>query len=127
MSRVVDRINQKYGNNSIYFGAMQQALAQDAAPMRIPFSHIPETAQEQDVASHPKGGARKPGLAEDLFLQRERQFKVLAENAHREAQKRKRPSASSGKAEPFKAGAGGWNQASKRDNEPAIGETRPLF
>jgi len=127
MSRVVDRINQKYGNNSIYFGAMQQALAHDAAPMRIPFSQIPETAREQDVASHRKGVPRKAGHAEELFLQRERQFKVLAENAHREAQKRKRPSAPAGNAEPFKAGAGGWNSARKRDTEPAIGETRPLF
>lgn len=127
MSRVVDRINQKYGNNSIYFGAMQQALAHDAAPMRIPFSQIPETAREKDVATHRKGGARKAETADELFLKRERQFKVMAENAHREAQKRKRPSASGENAEPFKAGAGGWNQARKRDIEPAIGETRPLF
>ncbi len=127
MSRVVDRINQKYGNNSIYFGAMQQALAHDAAPMRIPFSQIPETAREQDVASHCKGAPRKAGQAEELFLQRERQFKVLAENAHREAQKRKRPPVSGDKAEAFKAGAGGWSQARKRDSEPAVGETRPLF
>jgi DNA polymerase-4 len=125
MSHVVDRINQKY--NSIYFGAMQQALAHDAAPMRIPFSQIPETAREQDVATHRKGDARNADLAEDLILQGDRQFKVLAENAHREAQKRKRPSASGDDAEPFKAGAGGWSQARKRDAEPAIGETRPLF
>lgn len=127
MSRVVDRINQKYGNNSIYFGAMQQALAHDAAPMRIPFAQIPETAREQDVATHRKGAARKADTADELFLQRERQFKVLAENAHREAQKRKRSPASGDNAGSFKAGAGGWNQARKRDTEPAIGETRPLF
>lgn len=127
MSRVVDRINQKYGNNSIYFGAMQQALARDAAPMRIPFSQIPETGLEQDVVPRRKGAPRKAGHAEELFLQRERQFKVLAENAHREAQKRKRSPASSGPAEPFKAGAGGWSQARKQDAEPAVGETRPLF
>ena len=126
-SRVVDRINPKYGNNSICFGAMQQALAHDAAPMRIPFSQIPETAREKDIASRRKGGARKAETADEPFLKRDRQFKALAENAHREAQKRKRPSASGDKAEAFKAGAGGWNQARKRDTEPAIGETRPLF
>ncbi len=126
-SRVVDRINQKYGNNSIYFGAMQQALAHDAAPMRIPFAQIPETAREQDVAIHRKGAARKTDTADKLFLQRERQFKVLAENAHRETQKRKRSPASGDKAESFKAGVGGWNQARKQDTETAIGETRPLF
>lgn len=89
---------------------MQQTLVHDAAPMHIPFLHIPET-----------------DTVDELFLQRDRQFKALAENAHREAQKRKRPSASGDKAEAFKAGAGGWNQARKRDTEPAIGETRPLF
>jgi DNA polymerase-4 len=50
---------------------MQQTLVHDAAPMHIPFLHIPET-----------------DTVDELFLQRERQFKVLAENAHREAQKR---------------------------------------
>lgn len=127
MSRVVDRINQKYGNNSIYFGAMKQALVRDAAPMRIPFSHIPETTREQDVAIRDKGHARKADPAEELLLKRDRQYKVLAEGAHREAQKRKRPHPSGDNAEPFKAGVGGWNQSRKRDTEPAIGETRPLF
>lgn len=117
MSRVVDRINQKYGNNAIYFGAMQHALEHDAAPMRIPFAHIPETAREKDI------GTRDAG---DLYLQRERQFKVLAETAHREAQKqhaRKEVSART-----TKAGAGGWAAGRKRE-PPAtgIGQTLPLF
>lgn len=81
--------NLRAGPNSIYFDTMQQTLAHDAAPMRIPFLHIPET-----------------DTSDELFLQRERRIKVLAENAHREAQKRRRPSASGDNAE---AGAGGWN------------------
>ncbi|RYE72115.1 MAG: hypothetical protein EOO80_20800, partial [Oxalobacteraceae bacterium] len=79
MSRVLDRINQKYGNNSVYFGTMQQALSHDAAPMRIPFAQIPETAREQDVGSRSKAPARRVDAAEELFLKRERQFKVMAE------------------------------------------------
>jgi len=126
MSRVVDRINQKYGNNAIYFGTMQHAIRHDAAPMRIPFSHVPETASEEDIGTRRKTAvAAATATADELYLQRERQYKVLAEHAHREAQKqRARPSV---KAEPFKAGAGGWN-AGKR-HEPAVetGQTLPLF
>jgi DNA polymerase-4 len=70
ISSVLDRINHRYGNNTVYFGAMQEALAQGAAPMRIPFSTIPDAA-----------------LEEDLWLQRERQFKVLAEQNHRRKEK----------------------------------------
>ena len=39
---VLDRINQRCGNNALYFGCIQDALSHDAAPMRIPFSKIPE-------------------------------------------------------------------------------------
>ena len=69
------------GNNAIYFGAMQHAIKHDAAPMRIPFAHIPETAREQDIDTR---------SADELYLQRERQFKVLAETAHREAREKSR-------------------------------------
>lgn len=100
MSLVLDRINDRYGNNALYFGAMQAALDAGAAPMRIPFSTIPDTAREQDVA--PTSARRKTGRREsdhELWLQRERQFKVLAEHTHREQQKQK----------PFKpSGTGGW-------------------
>ena len=117
MSRVVDLINQKYGNNAIYFGAMQHAIKHDAAPMRIPFAHIPETAREQDIDTR---------SADELYLKRERQFKVLAETAHREAQKhhaRKQVS-----SEAFKAGAGGWGAGRKREAATTeIGQTLPLF
>lgn len=37
MTEALDRINDKYGNNSVFFAAMSQAVKHDAAPMRIPF------------------------------------------------------------------------------------------
>ena len=91
MSAMLDRINRRYGNNAVYFGAMQDALARGAAPMRIPFSTIPDTRLEED--SSPKRAAQKHGAHDsdhELWLQREHQFKVLAEQTHREnTQKRK--------------------------------------
>ena len=97
MSAVLDRINLRYGNNAVYFGAMQEALARGAAPMRIPFSTIPDTALEEDAGS--KLPARKhaaPGNDDELWLRRERQFKVLAEQTHREAQHKRKPHKPSG-------------------------------
>ncbi|RAP59702.1 DNA polymerase [Oleiagrimonas sp. MCCC 1A03011] len=70
LDAVVDRINAKYGLNKVYFGSMQTALEHDAAPMRIPFSHIPE-AVEHDAEQHP------------LWLKSMNQAKVLAEGEHR--------------------------------------------
>jgi DNA polymerase-4 len=101
VSAALDRINGRYGNNTVYFGAMAEALAHGAAPMRIPFSTIPDTALEEDAA--PTRVARKHGAHEsdhELWLLRERQFKVLAEQTHREAQSRRKPHQPSG--------AGGW-------------------
>ena len=89
MSRVLDTINQRYGNNALYFGAMQDAVVRGAAPMRIPFSTIPDTVLEEDVAQAPRRPT--PGGTQELWLQRERQFKVLAEETHRRARER-RPS-----------------------------------
>lgn len=124
MSAVVDRINKKYGNNSVYFGAMQRAMSHDAAPMRIPFSTIPDPSSEEDAPIRKRAAAKAAESADELILRRMRQFNVLAENAHREQEKRKgRPPA----AEPFKAGAGGWGQARKKEADPEPGETRPLF
>jgi DNA polymerase IV len=77
MSTVLDKINQRYGNNALYFGAMQSALSQQAAPMRIAFGQIPQTDVEEDTGN-------------ELWLKRERQFKVLAETAHREAREKAR-------------------------------------
>lgn len=116
-SAVVDRINRRFGHNAIYFGAMKQAIDHDAAPMRIPFSHIPDTASEQDQG-HAQAG--------DLLALRERQAKVLAEAAHRQAQaQRARPP---GAAAPAKAGAGGWSRRSEAAEAPAgPGTTLPLF
>jgi DNA polymerase IV len=85
MSAVLDKINQRYGNNALYFGAMQNALEQHAAPMRIAFGQIPQTALEEDIGE---------GDAHELWLKRERQFKVLAETAHREAREKSRRSQS---------------------------------
>lgn len=75
MSEVLDKVNRRYGNNALYFGAMQNALSQQAAPMRIAFGQIPETAVEEDTGN-------------ELWLKRERQFKVMAETAHREAREK---------------------------------------
>lgn len=127
MSGVVDRINRKYGNNSIYFGAMQRALEKDAAPMRIPFQHVPETGLERDVQPRkPRRGENRAESADELYLLRERQFKAMAETAHREAQQR-RGRKPGGDAEPFKAGAGGWGPARPREATDGVGETLPLF
>ena len=94
--------------------------------MRIPFGQIPETAREEDVPGNRKGAARQAETLDELFLKRERQFKAMAESAHRESQKRKGHSPDAG-GEAFKAGAGGWRSGRKRSAEPEIGETRPLF
>jgi len=132
MSRVVDAINRKYGNNSVYFGAMQRAVALDAAPMRIPFQHVPETASEEDVVTRKhnalkESAKRKDAVLDEVWLQRERQVRKMAEASHREAQARQRKARPAPQgAEPFKAGAGGWGPR-KRRPEPGSGETQPLF
>lgn len=99
LSGVLDRVNQRYGNNAVYFGAMQPALDAGAAPMRIPFSTIPDVALEEDSVPA-QGGKPTYGLADDLMHLRLRQFKVMAQNTHREAQQgrktRHQPSGSRG-------------------------------
>jgi len=82
MSAVLDAVNRRYGNNALYFGAMQNALAQHAAPMRIAFGQIPETVLEEDALDAHDG--------HELWLKRERQFKVMAETAHRDARDKSR-------------------------------------
>lgn len=72
LDTVIDRINAKYGHNKVYFGSMQTALGHDAAPMRIPFSHIPDLAHECDAEHNA------------MWLQSLNRAKVLAENAHRQ-------------------------------------------
>ncbi len=50
LNRVIDTINKRYGGNKVYFGGMQLALA--AAPMRIPFQHLPDTGIEDEAAKN---------------------------------------------------------------------------
>jgi DNA polymerase-4 len=69
---VVDRINAKYGSNRVYFGSMQTALVREAAPMRIPFSHVPDLGSEGDP----------------LWLQAFNRAKVMGEHAHRQRKQR---------------------------------------
>lgn len=87
MSAVLDAVNRRYGNNALYFGAMQNALASKAAPMRIAFGQIPKTDLEEDTP-----GIHDAPDGHELWLKRERQFKVLAETAHRESREKRKPS-----------------------------------
>jgi hypothetical protein len=45
--RAVDALNLRYGNGAIYWGVAHEARA--AAPMRIAFNRIPDTALEQET------------------------------------------------------------------------------
>lgn len=119
VTRALDRINDKFGNNTLYFGSMREAIRRDAAPMRIPFSTIPDIEREEE------GGDRAcQGSDHELWLLRERQFKVLAETAHRES--RAKPH-QRGLDSP-RMGAGGWNWRAPVDNaEVERGRTLPLF
>ncbi|WP_329741622.1 hypothetical protein [Dyella sp. A6] len=76
---VVDRINAKFGLNKVYFGGMQAALAQDAAPMRIPFSRIPDAGSEKEAEHNA------------LWLQSINRFKAIAEGSHRQREKERNP------------------------------------
>ena len=128
VSTVLDSINRKYGNNAVYFGAMHQAIDHDAAPMRIPFAHVPEIALEEETSTRRRGPKRPAAAsADELYRLRERQFKVMAENAHRESQKRRARPPREGQTAPFKAGAGGWSSATKEDPGTGTGQTGNLF
>jgi len=45
LDRAMDRLNQCYGKNTIYFGGAQAAL--DSSPARIAFTHVPEREKER--------------------------------------------------------------------------------
>jgi len=45
LDQAVDKLNQCYGKNTVYFGGAQPAL--DSAPMRIAFTHIPALEKER--------------------------------------------------------------------------------
>src|SRR5579883_128262 len=85
LNGTIDRINARFGHNKIYFGAMQEAMAHDAAPMRIPFNRVPDAAAEEE-AEHNL-----------LWLNSFNRVKVLAEGEHkrveRERSKWKMPTA----------------------------------
>jgi len=46
LNAAIDRLNLRYGKNTVYFGGAHQALG--AAPMRIAFNHIPDPVVEGD-------------------------------------------------------------------------------
>jgi DNA polymerase-4 len=46
LDQAVDKLNQCYGKNTVYFGGAQLAL--DSAPVRIAFTHIPVLEKERD-------------------------------------------------------------------------------
>jgi DNA polymerase IV len=46
LDRAMDRLNQGYGKNTVYYGGAQLAL--DSAPARIAFTHIPEMEKERE-------------------------------------------------------------------------------
>lgn len=118
VSEALDQVNAKFGNNALYFGAMQKAVGLDAAPMRIPFQTIPDSGREEDNATRKRqAGVREP--VDELWLQRERQFKVLAEASHREALQRR---AAERGGEAPRAGAGGWLPATPRQAAPGAGQ-----
>ena len=66
LSVLLDGVNARFGNNTLYFGGMHSALG--AAPMRIPFTRVPELEQEED---------------HELWLTAMNRAKVLAEAEHR--------------------------------------------
>jgi DNA polymerase IV len=45
LDQAMDKLNQCYGKNTVYFGGAQPAL--DSAPTRIAFTHIPELEKER--------------------------------------------------------------------------------
>lgn len=122
LTNVLDAINQRYGNNRVYFGSMQDALAQQAAPMRIPFSHIPDRAAEADIDA-----SRIPADANcnELWLQRLRQFHVLAQDAHRGA--RGKPVVAPKSGAPLPYGAGGWVRISATNDQGTTNKQAGLF
>jgi DNA polymerase-4 len=45
LDRAMDKLNQCYGKNTVYFGGAQAAL--DSAPTRIAFTHVPALEKER--------------------------------------------------------------------------------
>jgi len=58
LDEAVDRLNGRYGRNSVYFGGAQAAL--DAAPTRIAFTHVPKVEKERaEIPEQPARGKRR--------------------------------------------------------------------
>ncbi len=79
LDAALDRINARFGPNAVHFGGMQRALDHAAAPMRIPFSRIPDIAAEDESGAHA------------LWQQAYDRARVLAEAAHRRAEQGRPP------------------------------------
>ena len=98
ISALMDRVNRKFGYGALHTGTMARAIKSDAAPMRIPFQHVPDPDVEEEAGLH--GVEQMPIDAMDLMQTRMNQFKVQAEQTHRQrTQRHHRP-----------AGAGGWRR-----------------
>ncbi|SIQ65489.1 DNA polymerase-4 [Solilutibacter tolerans] len=124
VTQALDRINDRFGNNTLYFGAMREAIRHDAAPMRIPFSTIPDIKREDEGGDQQASSPQNDSCDHDLWLLRERQFKVLAETAHRESRSK---SHQYGEDAP-RMGADSWNWRSPSSlSEVKRGQTLPLF
>lgn len=54
LNQVLDAVNQRYGNNTLYFGALQAAIATGAAPLRIPFQVIPDVSTQGEARPLPR-------------------------------------------------------------------------
>ncbi len=48
LNAAVDKLNARYGSNTVYFGGSHLALKHGSAPMRIAFTHIPDLRVEGD-------------------------------------------------------------------------------
>ncbi len=68
LDAAIDRINMRFGHNAVYFGALSAAIAHDAAPMRIPFNRIPDSASEAEQ--------------HELWLQTLQRFNAAGQQAH---------------------------------------------
>ncbi|MHB1617428.1 MAG: DUF4113 domain-containing protein, partial [Metallibacterium sp.] len=68
LDTTIDRINARFGHNTVYFGGLSAAIRHEAAPMRVPFNRIPDSASE--ATQH------------ELWLQSLNRFKVTGQQAH---------------------------------------------
>lgn len=48
LNTVMDAVNRQFGPNTLYFASAGEALSQQAAPMRIAFTHVPDLSVERD-------------------------------------------------------------------------------